>query len=61
LLRLEQKGLVSCRLGNPTAERGGRAKKYFEATEQGVREARQTQRALTGLWRGVRQLKEGTA
>jgi len=60
LLRLEEKDLVSCRLGNPTAERGGRAKKYFEVTEQGVREARQTQRALTRLWRGVRQLNGAT-
>jgi PadR family transcriptional regulator PadR len=61
LQRLEEKGLVSSRLGTSTPERGGRAKKYFEATEQGLAEARQTQRALTRLWRGVRQLKEGTA
>jgi PadR family transcriptional regulator PadR len=61
LQRLEEKGLLSSRLGSPTPERGGRAKKYFEATDKGLREARNTQRALTRLWRGVRQLKEGTA
>ena len=35
LNRLEKKGLVKSRLGEPTAERGGRAKKYFEALPQG--------------------------
>ena len=57
LERLEAKGLVTSRLGEPTAERGGRAKKFFKATARGVREARETQRALLGLARGVRQLK----
>ena len=54
--RLEEKGLVVSRLGEPTAERGGRAKRYFRITTKGLREARQTQRTLTTLWRGVPQL-----
>jgi hypothetical protein len=37
LERLEEKGFVSSELGNPTAERGGRAKKYFRITANGVR------------------------
>ena len=36
LERLEQKGLVSSRLGEPTAERGGRAKTYFRITAKGL-------------------------
>ena len=59
--RLEEKGLVTSRLGDPTAERGGRAKRYFRVTEQGLREVRETQRALVSLWRGLPQLKEGLA
>ena len=35
LARLEQKGLVSSRVGAPTSERGGRAKKYFRAKAAG--------------------------
>src|SRR6266446_6217442 len=40
LERLENKGLVSSRLGEPTAERGGRAKTYFRLTTSGLREVR---------------------
>ena len=59
LERLEEKGLVESRLGDPTAERGGRAKRYFRATESGLRDVRQTQRALVSLWKGLPELKGG--
>ena len=57
--RLEQKGLVTSRLGEPTPERGGRAKTYFRVTAKGLREARQAQRTLNRLWEGVPQLERG--
>ena len=59
--RLEAKGLISSRLGDPTPERGGRAKKYFRVTAKGVREARDAQRTLVRLWRGLPALQGGTA
>jgi PadR family transcriptional regulator PadR len=59
--RLEVKGLVASDMGDPTPERGGRAKKYFRVTARGVREARETRRALVGLWRGLPQLQGGSA
>ena len=59
--RLEAKGLVSSRLGEPTAERGGRAKTYFRITAKGLREVRQARRTLMNLWGGVRQLEGGVA
>src|ERR1700722_12954552 len=61
LERLEEKGLVSSRLGDPTAVRGGRAKRYFRVTAQGVRDVRQTQRVLVNLWRGLPELDGGPA
>lgn len=61
LERLEEKGLVESRLGDPTAERGGRAKRYFRVTESGLRDVRQTQRALVNLWKGLPELKGGIA
>lgn len=61
LERLEGKGLVTSRLGDPTAARGGRAKRYFRVTAQGMRDVRETQRALVNLWRGLPQLDEGAA
>ena len=36
LERLEDKGFVTSELGEPTAERGGRAKKYFHVTARGL-------------------------
>ena len=59
--RLEAKGLVSSRLGDPTPERGGRAKKYFKVTAKGVREVRDAQRTLVRLWRGLPELQGGMA
>ena len=60
LNRLEEKGLVSSTLGEPTAARGGRAKTYFRLTARGLREVRHARRTLIRLWRGVPQL-EGDA
>ena len=61
LERLGQKGLVSSRLGEPTAERGGRAKTYFRITAKGLREVRQARRTLMNLWQGVPQLQGGVS
>ncbi len=59
--RLETKGLVTSRFGDPTPERGGRARRHFRVTAKGLREARDTQRTLVRLWKGVPQLEGGKA
>jgi len=51
--RLEEKGLVRSAMGDPTPERGGRAKRYFAITAVGLREVRAAKKALTTLWRGI--------
>lgn len=53
LERLEEKGLVRSTIGQPTPERGGRAKRYFSITTAGSREVRAAKKALTVLWRGI--------
>ncbi|HSL20664.1 MAG TPA: helix-turn-helix transcriptional regulator [Vicinamibacterales bacterium] len=58
LERLERNGLVSSRIGNPTPERGGRARRFFQVTPRGLRAARDTQQALIALWRDLPELKE---
>lgn len=58
--RLSSHGLVAWRLGDPTPERGGRAKKIFSVTATGLRAVRRTQRAFIALWSGIPELK-GTA
>ena len=61
LERLEENGLVSSELGEPTAARGGRAKRYFRITKKGLHEVREARRALINLWRGLRDLEGGRA
>lgn len=57
LERLEAKDLVESSLGEPTAERGGKAKRYFRITKEGLRQVHETRRVLTKLWRAIPQLK----
>lgn len=54
--RLVERGLVDSELGEPTAERGGRAKKYFRLTGKGLREVRAAKQSLVKLWKGLPQL-----
>ena len=51
--RLESKNLVQSRLGDPTPERGGRSKRFFRVTAQGVSAVKQTHRALRSLTEGL--------
>ena len=57
--RLERNGLVTSAIGEPTPERGGRAKRFFRVTAPGIRAVKETQRALVALWKGVPELKGG--
>ncbi len=55
--RLERNGLVTSVIGEPTPTRGGRAKRFFSVTSDGIRAVKETQRALTALWTNVPQLQ----
>jgi PadR family transcriptional regulator, regulatory protein PadR len=57
LARLAKKGLVRSRLGDQTAERGGRAKRFFSITPEGLQEVKTAKSALTVLWRGLPDLR----
>ena len=48
--RLEAKGLVTSRIGNATAERGGRSKRLFKLTKAGARQLRQSREAFVRMW-----------
>lgn len=60
LQRLEDKGLVSSRLGEPTAERGGRAKRFFQVTANGREAVRRVQAAVSSMTKGLREIREAT-
>ena len=57
LERLETKGLVVSSLGDPTPERGGKSKRYFRITREGLRQVHATRRVLTRLWQTIPDLK----
>jgi DNA-binding PadR family transcriptional regulator len=50
--RLETKGYLRSRLGDPTAKRGGRAKRFYALRPRGVQALRESRRALIEMWRG---------
>jgi DNA-binding PadR family transcriptional regulator len=52
LERLEQKGLVRSRIGDPTPQRGGKRKRHFEVTASG-------KRALQAAYRSIRNMADG--
>lgn len=51
LRRLEQKGLVTSRMGESTPERGGRAKRYFRLRAAGLKALRDSRAMFLNLWR----------
>ena len=53
LARLEEKGLVTSAVGDPTPERGGRRKRLYSATTAGRAAARDSIEALRAMARGL--------
>ena len=56
--RLEKKGLLKSTLSEPTAERGGRAKRCYAVTRPAVQALRASRRTLLSLWDGLEPLLE---
>ena len=53
LERLETKGCLRSRLGNPLPERGGRARRYFTVTPAAVAALKHARLTLQRLWNGL--------
>ena len=53
LRRLEEKRLLRSRLGDPTPERGGRAKRYYELLPAGLESVRRSHTARTRMSEGL--------
>ncbi len=53
LRRLEAKGLIRSRLGEPEARRGGRARRHFALEPAARALLRESQRTLRSLWTGT--------
>lgn len=51
--RMEEKGLVKSHLGDPTPQRGGRAKRYFAVTRKGIAAVTSAQQSYQNLLLGL--------
>ncbi len=51
--RMEDKGLIASRFGEPTASRGGRAKRYVKVTRSGLGAVRESWDALRAMRYGL--------
>ena len=51
--RLEAKGWIESTLADPTAERGGKAKRYFALRPAGLERLRETRAVLLEMWDGI--------
>jgi DNA-binding PadR family transcriptional regulator len=53
LRRLEQRKYLTSRLGEPSATRGGRAKRFFTVTPAGLRQLQESREAFLSMWANV--------
>ncbi len=53
LQRLEDKALVSSEMSEPTAVRGGRAKRCYRVTAAGSKALRRARELSSAMWKGV--------
>ena len=56
LHRLEKKGMVETREGEPSAERGGRRKIYYTVTPEGLRAMAEIRRVHESIWKDAPEL-----
>jgi DNA-binding PadR family transcriptional regulator len=53
LRRLEHKGLVSTRMGEPVQQRGGKARRCVKVTRTGLQALRESRLAVDQMWHGL--------
>src|SRR5688500_3943619 len=53
LRRLEQRGLITSWMSDPTPERGGKARRCVKVTQAGVRAVRDARHAMDQMWKGL--------
>jgi PadR family transcriptional regulator PadR len=58
LERLERKGFVTSRYGDPTPVRGGRAKRFFRATPSGIAAAKEALHLMQSMTAGLDEVLE---
>lgn len=56
LYRLEKAGFIVSHLGKPSAERGGKRKRFYTVTPQGIRALKEVKKVHAASWEGISDL-----
>lgn len=54
--RLEKKGLLSSHISAPTTERGGRGKRIYSLTSEGIKALIEIRKVTESMWKGITKL-----
>ncbi len=56
--RLEERELITSFLADPTSQRGGKSKRYYQITQKGIRELKRIKEVENTMWDGLSTLIE---
>lgn len=56
LTRLEEKGFITSAYGEPTAERGGRRKRYYQVSNRGIETLKEAKDLRQDMWKLIPKL-----
>ena len=51
--RLENKGFLTSHLAGPTAERGGKSKRFYKLTEEGLEQLQEIKKIYQSFWKDL--------
>lgn len=51
--RLENKGFLTSHLAEPTSERGGKSKRYYKLTGEGVKQLQEIKKIYQVFWKDI--------
>jgi len=57
--RLENKGYIESYLADPTPERGGKSKRYYKLTDEGIAELKKIQKIYDVFWSDIADFPAG--
>jgi len=56
LRRLEKKGCLTSHFADPSPQRGGKSKRIFQLSPQGVKALKEVRKAQESVWSGIEEL-----
>lgn len=56
LRRLEKKGYLSSHFADPTSQRGGKSKRIFRLSSEGIKALKEVRKAQESVWSGIEEL-----